>query len=108
MITETNGIKMGLCSIMIGHCNVCYQRILSHSRVIKCAVCSGTYHINCISMKADEQLTILNNQYTWYCSICLSSNLPFNHYIDEDEFLDAIYVKDHFELNWDSLSQKLI
>ena len=58
-------------------------------------------------MKADEQLSILNNQYTRYCSICLSSNLPFNHYIDQDEFLDAIYGKDHFELNWDSLSQKL-
>ena len=43
-VTETNGIKMGswLCSIMIGHCNVCYQRILSHSRVMKCAVCHGT------------------------------------------------------------------
>ena len=39
----------------------------------------------------------------------LVCNLAFNHYIDEGEFLDAIYiyVKDHFELNWDSLSQKL-
>ena len=58
-------------------------------------------------MKADEQLSILNNQYTWYCSLCLSSHLPFNHYIDEDEFLDAIYVKDHFQLHWDSLSKQL-
>ena len=41
------------------------------------------------------------------CSICLSSNLSFNHYIDEDEFLNATYVKNHFWLHWDSLTQKL-
>ena len=90
-----------LCSIMIGHCNVCYQMILPriHSRVIKCAVSNGTYHVNCISMPTGEQLSTLNNEYTWYFSMCLPSKPPFNHYFDDDEFLDAIYVKDHFELH---------
>ena len=98
-----------LCSIMIGHCDVCYQMILPriHSRVIKCAVSNGTYHVNCISMPTGEQLSTLNNEYTWYFSMCLPSKLPFNHYFDDDEFLDAIYVKDHFELHWDSFLQKL-
>ena len=91
----------------ISSCNICDQRILSHSRVIKCVICDGVNHIKCISLKTEEQLYILNSKSTWYCSKCLSSNLPFNHYADEDEFLNAIYVKDHFELNWDSLSQKL-
>ena len=57
-------------------------------------------------MKADDQLSILNNQYIWYCSICLFSNLPCNHYINENEFRNAIYAIDHFELHWDSLSEK--
>ena len=53
------------------------------------------------------QLYIYNSKSTWYCSKCLSSNLPFNHYSDEDEFLNSVHVKDHFEPNWDSFSQKL-
>ena len=94
-------------SFTIGYCNICDQRILSHSRGIKCVICDGINHIKCKSLKTEEQLYILNSKSTWYCSKCLSSNLPFNHYADEDEFLNAIYVKDHFELNWDSFSQKL-
>ena len=39
--------------------------------------------------------------------LCISDALPFINIVDDDEYLKAFSAKDHFELNWDLLYDKL-
>ena len=86
---------------MIEKCQVCEKKILSHAKKISCHICEGVYHLNCISVNAFEISTLILDP-DWFCVACSTSLLPFNHIDDEEDFLEALSTRDHFELNWDS------
>ena len=46
------------------------------------------HHMKCISIDPST-ISQLNQNNSWFCSICLSSILPFNHIEDDDEFRSA-------------------
>ena len=92
---------------MIVYCQVCKQRILSHSRTALCVICNGKCHTKCISLKDEELSSILSDDNRWYCMTCMSSTLPFNHIQNDPEFQNALQVKDDFEVYRDSLSEKI-
>ena len=88
-------------------CSICNSRALSHSRISKCAICYNVYHLKCLSLNAIDQIYILKNQATWFCTKCLSSVLPFNCIDNDTDFHQALNYSDHFELDWSSFCQKV-
>ena len=75
-------------------CNICSGRILSHSRTMTCVLCCNHCHLKCISLNNDDRSDILRDTNWWYCHLCLSSVVPFNHIGDKSEFYKAICTKD--------------
>ena len=66
-------------------CKVCNKKVLRHSYKIRCSSCKHLVHMKCLpNVKNDDPLytSYVNN--VWYCSICISNILPFNHLSDED------------------------
>ena len=88
-------------------CSICNSRVLSHSRISKCAICFNVYHLKCLSLNEIDQNYILKNQATWFCTKCLSSVLPFNCIDNDTDFHQALNYRDHFELDWSSFCQKV-
>lgn len=52
---------------------------------LTCAICQHSIHHQCSQLSHDEINTHSPNQ--WFCRDCLGSILPFNHFIDDDEFM---------------------
>ena len=77
------------------YCNICIRRILSHAKTIKCIICLETCHIKCITLNPEEQLDLLAQAPSWYCATCIGNTLPFNHFIDDDEFYQSLFTKDY-------------
>ena len=73
---------------MANICNICSKRVLSHAKVITCALCKQKCHCKCISIKTSEISSLLHND-DWYCVLCISDILPFNHISDDTEYLQA-------------------
>ena len=75
-------------------CPVCESNVLSHSKVKCCSVCKMEYHFNCISLNREERGR-LNQETNWYCPQCIEQIFPFNHIVEESEFLPAISPTKH-------------
>lgn len=72
-------------------CGICSNRLLSHSLHIRCSVCNNCYHIKCLP-NVDRTDTIYTERKIneWMCINCSEHTFPFNHFIDNDEFLQAL------------------
>ena len=71
-------------------CLICKKLFLSHSKKVKCCLCLGRYHLNCISLSSDIINYIQDNEQTWYCSLCITEIFPFNNIEDDIEFVSTI------------------
>ena len=91
---------------MINKCLKCLKRILSHAKTISCIHCKCACHINCISVNNFEISSLVNDT-SWICPICISDAMPFVHIDDDLEFILSFSFKDHFEIVWDEVSDKL-
>ena len=72
---------------MAKHCQLCSKRVLSHSRVLKCIICSHEFHIACCNITVTE----LPDRNDWYCTSCVQDCIPFCNIIEDDEYKSAIY-----------------
>lgn len=70
------------------NCPVCLKRVLSHSQSIYCTFCKNYIHKNCLL--DPEILELAQNDENWVCSVCLSNQLPFNHFDNDDEFMSNL------------------
>lgn len=89
-------------------CNQCMRRVHSHSPFLKCSVCCSFTHLACLPNvnKSDSLYTnrLANN---WFCIEC-SHCLPFNHYVDNTDFIKAIGINSASEyLSLDNVSSLL-
>ena len=76
---------------MANRCHLCLKRLLWHSRSLQCFVCMQSYHVLCLPNVSKHDLLYQSQPANdWFCIICASSELPFNHYADECEFIDAL------------------
>ena len=72
-------------------CRVCDQRILSHAKHLVCCACKYRVHLRCL-----HQVSITDSLYTnrdkndWICPVCIQNALAFNHYDDDDEFIESV------------------
>ena len=75
----------------MANCNICFKRVLSHSRHIQCKNCNDLIHINCLPfIKPNDPLYTERHVSDWYCIKCSADIFPFNHFSEEDEFLLAL------------------
>ena len=79
---------------------------MSHAKTASCVMCHLKCHLKCISLNTEELSSIINDS-SWYCMRCITSALPFIGIDDDEEYMQALSCKDHFELNWDRLYDKL-
>ena len=72
-------------------CNICFRRVLKHSLNIKCTVCKTAVHIKCLSdVTRQDPIYRYRDNNNWICTVCIQSVLPFNHFKDDDDFIDAV------------------
>ena len=87
-------------------CLSCSKRILSHAKTISCKSCFDKCHLKCISVNEFE-LSSLKSDNSWFCTKCICDNLPFVNIIEDSDFYEALILKDHSEINWDRLYDRL-
>ena len=87
-------------------CLSCSKRILSHAKTISCKSCFDKCHLKCISVNEFE-ISSLKSDNSWFCTKCICDNLPFVNIIEDSDFYEALILKDHFEINWDRLYDRL-
>ena len=92
---------------MAEYCLLCRKRLLSHASIISCCICHQKCHVRCISSNDEEVSSINRNINQWFCTNCVSSALPFNHFEDETDYHDALLHNDHFDRVWESFSDKI-
>lgn len=75
---------------MSTHCSVCLKFVRSNQRAILCDNCSKWTHAKCAHLSNDEYVMLGSSAEPWFCTCCLQSIFPFNHIVNENEFVMAI------------------
>ena len=75
---------------MSTHCSVCLKFVRSNQRAILCDNCSNWTHAKCAYLSNDEYVMLGSSAEPWFCTCCLQSIFPFNHIVNENEFVTAI------------------
>ena len=71
-------------------CRRCFGKILSHSLDFKCSICFGNMHRECIPLTREEFQSMKPTEIEWICTECSIDIYPFNHYDEENMFMDVI------------------
>lgn len=75
----------------MGVCNICTQRVLSHSYKLTCFACNNDVHLQCLSgVTRLDSLYVERLTNKWLCTKCSENELPFNSIHDDNEFLQVI------------------
>ena len=69
-------------------CKVCLKKIRNFQYHLDCLTCDSKYHYQCLNLSREEYLTVCKK--TFLCKLCISSELPFNHFDDDHDFYNAI------------------
>ena len=99
---------------MSSRCYSCHNRILSHARQLQCSACNEQVHIRCLpNVKPTDSIYTNRASNKWLCTQCTQSVLPFNHLVEDSDFLNAIsslwgkpnnyILSDIMELNFNPL-----
>ena len=76
--------------IKMDECNICRKKFQSHSKKIRCYICSNGYHMKCITLCPDYIQKLTEEMNNWYCPTCLSCLFPYNLITGENDFISAI------------------
>ena len=89
---------MHYCVIMVNvyywwimdNCPICNRHILRHAKMTYCWICQSKFHIKCITLNHETQISIMTNNSEWYCQNCICEIFPFNHIENDKSFLAEI------------------
>ena len=85
MNRESNNVSV------IKLCNICNRRVHRHSHSLQCSICHSKVHIKCLPcFSVDDPVYSNRESNLWYCSLCVKSIFPYNHFDDDDEFKNAL------------------
>ena len=70
----------------LNRCICCSKKLQSHSSIMKCSACNGSYHIKCLSVGKKDSIYLNRFSNPWICVKCINESLPFNHLDDEDYY----------------------
>ena len=72
-------------------CPVCHKHVKKNYRKLKCITCNCYVH-KCCSNITNKEFRRGDITKFWHCSTCNEIiNLPFNHILDDSEFLLKLY-----------------
>ena len=75
----------------MANCNICNKRILAHAYKMQCNCCKAFCHLKCLPLLSKKDSVYINRaNNNWFCMKCSQSSLPFNHFSDDDHFIEAI------------------
>ena len=77
--------------MIMDKCWICDHKILQNAHDVSCSLCFKCYHLKCISIHPKIRENIMQNQRTWYCSLCLINLFPFNNQEDETDCMAGIH-----------------
>ena len=69
-------------------CNICLKKSQSHQYLYTCISCRSVYHYQCVNRTRDD--FFIEDKSSYICIRCLENELPFNHYDDNLDFLNAL------------------
>ena len=78
------------CHMKMDNCPVCDKKILQHARKIICCICNKIFHMKCLTLCDKDLYSLECARHEWFCELCLSYSLPFNHIDDNADFYAAI------------------
>ena len=88
-----------------GECPICRRHVLPHAKQAKCCICLYNYHMKCLTLEPEVYEYIQENNSTWYCQMCITEILPFNHNENEDVFMCDINCIDTCSRTIEQLSE---
>ena len=72
-------------------CNICTRKVLSHANQLKCSACDCYVHLRCLHQVNEmDDLHVHKDFNIWFCTECSQSMFPFNHFMDDKDFLIAL------------------
>ena len=67
-------------------CNRCLKPVKRNQKGISCHICNFRVHTKCAELSVAD-FNNVNNSTDWFCVSCLETIFPFNHIIDDVEFM---------------------
>ena len=72
-------------------CNICTRKVLSHAYQLKCSACNCYVHLRCLhQVDEKDDLYVHKDCNIWFCTECSQNLFPFNHFMDDKDFLIAL------------------
>ena len=86
-------------------CYICNKRLLCNSLYLNCSVCWLDFQLLCLPGVVKSDLSYLNSSnHTWICVNCNVDIFPFNHHVDNLEFVKCFTEKkDKLSLDLENL-----
>jgi len=72
-------------------CTVGKLNVHNNHRAIFCDSCHNWAHLKCSSFTRLEYSAMFKSNDGWFCSTCLASIFPFNHFDNDIDFLFALF-----------------
>ena len=89
-------------------CTACRKRILSHSKILTCVLCHGSYHRQCIPRSINEYFQLLTKQNQWFCFDCNKCFFLCYHTDSETEFLETLHdIYSDNPLNFETINNMI-
>ena len=73
-------------------CGRCNKRILSHSKILTCSLCSKKNHYKCIPLTRREFEYMIIYAGDWYCTYCNEEIFPYNCIDNDSEFMETLFA----------------
>ena len=88
-------------------CTVCRFNVHNNHQAIFCDSCHNWTHLGCSPFTRLEYSAMSKSSDDWYCSACLASIFPFNHFDNDIDFFFALYdFNFQGDFDTESLKQK--
>ena len=72
-------------------CNIFNKRVLAHALTLQCNNCKDLVHLKCLPQVSRED-SIYTDRATnnWFCMMCVQCIFPYNHFDDENTFMQEL------------------
>ena len=84
-------------------CSICKFSVHNNHKAILCDICHFWTHLKCSSFSHNEYIALSNSPEPWFCSSCIISLFPFNHFEDDTDFYFSL-----FDFTSDSFNTELL
>ena len=73
-------------------CSTCKKEVKDSQKGIFCDYCKYWVHLKCTTFSIAYYKILSDGTEDWFCQKCIQANFPFNHYDDDTEFLNCIFM----------------